>query len=129
MIIDIEKIKALLASSATGYDIELKTGISRTQIGNYRKDPEKVMKMSLENAMKLQNYYEEENNMQRKEMVQQIYKMAEESGFTVKQGGRWDVVLQPKTDEQVEDAKKIAAIYEEVGFIDGHRFNISVRRF
>lgn len=67
--IDIEKIKALLASSATGYDIELKTGISRTQIGNYRKYSEKVMKMSLENAMKLQNYYEEENKMDyRKEM-------------------------------------------------------------
>lgn len=57
--IDIEKIKALLASSATGYDIELKTGISRTQIGNYRKDPDKVMKMSLENALKLQTYKEE----------------------------------------------------------------------
>lgn len=57
--IDIEKIKTLLASSATGYDIELKTGISRTQIGNYRKDPKKIMKMSLENAMKLQNYYDD----------------------------------------------------------------------
>ena len=59
MIIDIEKVKALLVSSATGYNIELKTGISRTQIGNYRKDPDKVMKMSLGNALKLQELYDE----------------------------------------------------------------------
>ncbi|WP_373756035.1 hypothetical protein [Jeotgalibaca porci] len=59
MIIDIEKVKALLVSSATGYNIELKTGISRTQIGNYRKHSDKVMKMSLENALKLQELYDE----------------------------------------------------------------------
>lgn len=67
--IDIEKIKTLLASSATGYDIELKTGISRTQIGNYRKDPKKIMKMSLENALKLQNYYEEMEKMNKRHII------------------------------------------------------------
>ena len=66
--------------------------------------------------------------MNRKEMVKTIYSMAEEAGFTVRQLGTHDVILQPKTDDQVAVAQRIVTIYENVGFIDGQRFNLSIRR-
>ncbi|WP_277630354.1 hypothetical protein [Atopococcus tabaci] len=59
MIIDLEKVQAVLDSDKSAYHIQEVTGITRAMIGNYRKEPSRLMKMSLENALKLQGYYEE----------------------------------------------------------------------
>lgn len=67
--------------------------------------------------------------MNRKEIVKEIYNTAIEAGFTVKQYSRHDLVLQPKTDEQVAVAIKLMEKYSDIGFLDGWRFNLSIRRF
>ncbi len=125
--IDIEKIKALLASSATGYDIELKTGISRTQIGNYRKDPDKVMKMSLENAMKLQNYYEEENKMDyRKEMENLKKDNAVNGRITVYIYENKEECLQELSVNADEPHETYEFMKEELAYLDDEKTIYSV---
>lgn len=62
--IDIEKVRAVINSDTTAYEIEKQTGISRSQIGNYRSGKHDIMNMTLNNALKLQNYIEGEVKME-----------------------------------------------------------------
>lgn len=68
-VIDINKIDALINSLVPAYQIEKQTGISRAQIGNYRSGKHEVMNMSLGNALKLQNYYEEMEKMNKRHII------------------------------------------------------------
>lgn len=56
MIIDLDIIKELIDSDVTGGQIEKDLKISRMMISNYRNDQNKLLKMSVENAIKLQEY-------------------------------------------------------------------------
>lgn len=59
MKIDIQKIKKLIDSRIPAYTIEKETGVSRATLSNYRTGKADVMKMTLENGLKLSKYQEE----------------------------------------------------------------------
>lgn len=56
MKIDLDIVKELIDSDVSAYQIEKDLKISRMMISNYRNDPKKLLKMSVENAIKLQEY-------------------------------------------------------------------------
>lgn len=72
--INIKKVQAVINSNITAYEIEKQTGISRAQIGNYRNGKHDIMNMSLNNALKLQNYYEEEMAMNYEKELERLEK-------------------------------------------------------
>lgn len=58
VVADLEKIKHLLQSEITAYQIETDTGITRTSISNYRTGKSDILKMPFWTAIKLTNYYD-----------------------------------------------------------------------
>lgn len=54
--------------------------------------------------------------MERKEMVREIYNLAEDAGFTVQQFDRKCLTLHPETTEQRRIALKIANKYNRVDY-------------
>ena len=68
MIIDLEKIKALLTDeSVSAYGIEKLTGVSRDTISKIRRGDAQIENLSIKNALKLMKYIEmmEESNMEK----------------------------------------------------------------
>lgn len=63
MIIDTNKIKALLDSDVSAYEIEKRTKLNRNSIGMLRAGKQDIMRLTLENAKKLQDFWEEYNKM------------------------------------------------------------------
>lgn len=57
--IDTNKIQALFDSKVSAYAIEKNTDIRRTTITNYRNGKADILNMSLDKAIKLQNFWEE----------------------------------------------------------------------
>ena len=62
-IIDTNKIKALLDSDVSAYEIEKRTKLNRNSIGMLRAGKQGIMRLTLENAKKLQDFWEEYNKM------------------------------------------------------------------
>jgi len=58
MIIDADKIKKILDSEVSAYELASRLGISRMMVGKYRSGETDYMKMSLEVAGKFMNYKE-----------------------------------------------------------------------
>lgn len=62
MIIDVEKIKSLLADeSISAYGIEKVTGVSRDTISKIRRGDAQLENLSIRNALKLMKYIELKN--------------------------------------------------------------------
>lgn len=55
----VENIQSLLASDLTAYKIQAETGINRSTIGRLKKGEIEIVKLSLENALKLSDIWEE----------------------------------------------------------------------
>ena len=60
MIVDIELIESLL-EKYTAYKISKDTGISYTTVNDWKKGETSILKMQLENALKLSEYAKKEN--------------------------------------------------------------------
>ncbi|MBO0432820.1 hypothetical protein [Enterococcus sp. DIV0660C] len=58
-IIDTDSIQKLMDSNLSAYSIEKDTGVSRMTITNYRKGSANILNMSLDKAIKLQEFWEE----------------------------------------------------------------------
>lgn len=56
----IDKIKSVLNSNLSAYELEKRTGVSRPSIINMRKDTYDFSKMSFQIGEKLANYYDEQ---------------------------------------------------------------------
>lgn len=54
-----ENIKNLLATDISSYEINRQTGVTRQLVDKYRKEPETVGKLTLNNALALNKYWEE----------------------------------------------------------------------
>lgn len=57
--INISKIKELLESDISSYEIEKNTGVSRVTLAKYRNGSADIMNMSLEKAVNLNKFWEE----------------------------------------------------------------------
>lgn len=57
-IVNIDNIQALIESDISAWQIEKETGISRMNITNYRNGKGEIVNMSLANAIKLSEYWE-----------------------------------------------------------------------
>ena len=53
-----ENIKKLLETDISSYEINRKTGVTRQLIDKYRKEPNTIGRLTLDNALALSKYYE-----------------------------------------------------------------------
>lgn len=52
-----ENIKRLLATDISSYEINRQTGVTRQLVDKYRKEPGTIGKLTLDNALALNEYY------------------------------------------------------------------------
>lgn len=81
-----ENINNLLDLDISSYEISRKTGVTRQLIDKYRKEPETVGKLTLDNALALNQYWEELNMTLEERILKALSEMDEEI-----RGGLWDV--------------------------------------
>lgn len=82
-IADIKKVKLLLDSDIPGNQIEKYTGISRSLISKYRKEDYNIKNMSLETAITLTRYSENQINMNANNILQRL-KFSKELEFRIR---------------------------------------------
>ena len=71
MIIDVEKIKDLLADeTVSAYEIESKSGVNRTVLTKLRRGEADLDNMTLKNLKKLATYIDVEENTMRVEKIE-----------------------------------------------------------
>lgn len=80
-IIDTNKIKALLDSDVSAYEIEKRTKLNRNSIGMLRTGKQDIMRLTLENAKKLQDFGEEYTMEKYEELKKFIEEDLEERDF------------------------------------------------
>ncbi|WP_422698885.1 hypothetical protein ACOX9P_09000 [Enterococcus durans] len=80
-IIDTNKIKALLDSDVSAYEIEKRTKLNRNSIGMLRAGKQDIMRLTLENAKKLQDFWEEYMMEKYEELKKFIEEDLEERDF------------------------------------------------
>ncbi|MGY4105148.1 helix-turn-helix domain-containing protein [Ignavigranum ruoffiae] len=54
-----ENIKKLLETDISSYEINRQTGVTRQLIDKYRKEPETIGRLTLDNALALCKYYDD----------------------------------------------------------------------
>lgn len=69
-IIDINKIKELIESDISSYEIEKITGVSRVTLSKYRSGSADIMNMSLQKALELNKFWEEYQMTTKKEKIE-----------------------------------------------------------
>lgn len=53
-----DNIKKLLETDISSYEINRQTGVTRQLVDKYRKEPETIGKLTLDNALALSKYYD-----------------------------------------------------------------------
>lgn len=84
-----ENIKNLLDLDISSYEISRKTGVTRQLIDKYRKEPETVGKLTLDNALALNQYWEELNMSLEEKILKALSVMDEEIRYCL-----YDVYLE-----------------------------------
>ncbi|MEV7282949.1 hypothetical protein [Streptomyces sp. NPDC093111] len=67
--IDTNKIQELLDSDVSAYSIEAVTGLNRTTISQLRTKKKDIMTLTMQNALKLQKFWEEHKMTTKKEKI------------------------------------------------------------
>lgn len=67
--IDTNKIQELLDSDVSAYSIEAVTGLNRTTISQLRTKKKNIMTLTMQNALKLQKFWEEHKMTTKKEKI------------------------------------------------------------
>ncbi|MFB8449871.1 hypothetical protein [Enterococcus thailandicus] len=108
-IIDTSSIQKLIDSNLSAYSIEKDTGVSRMTITNYRKGNANILNMSLDKAIKLQEFWEEyimEEYQSLKEFIEHDY---QERGF-----GHGE--LEEFNPEKIMNGETVEVLSEDFGF-------------
>jgi len=127
VIIDTEKIKQLLESDVTGYQIAKNTGIQEIQISKLRNDKVKLENITLDTAEKLMKFIkehemqkiewtEEKLNEEIKSLENEIARLQENRDFADKEYDKRKTSTKnaiKKLDTEIEDKKEILEIFKE----------------
>lgn len=98
--IDFEKIVSLL-DELTQKEIADKTGISQAAISKYKRGETPLNKMSVENAMKLMELYEQVQNAKLNEEIKGVNEVSYESNFLGGWQNKYMQLVYNKADNQV----------------------------
>lgn len=80
-----ENITNLLATDISSYEINRQTGVTRQLVDKYRKEPHTVGKLTLDNALLLNKYWEELNMTLEERIIASVNELDEEI-----RGELWD---------------------------------------
>ncbi|QUY63973.1 hypothetical protein GUI37_01720 [Helcococcus kunzii] len=120
MKIDIDKIKILLDSDTTGYQISKNTGIQEIQISNLRNGKTKLENITVDTAKKLMKFIEE--NEMRNELLTKLKNYMDLYDTTIEEFVKnYDVtenIVNVKIDDELtENAEIIWATNEDKDYI------------